>query len=254
MLPRLYDKPMKKIFQVVLFASALAVPVRALCSSAWMARAFVGAGGYVQIDGGVYAARDLPPEERRRALAALRAARGRIAGTFGVPVARPTTIIAADDREAARLGLADDVPGTAFISPLRTEVVLNLAHFSIDVTAHELVHAEVAHRLGFWTRTVKLPVWFDEGVAIQLDRRDPYLVDCGAVGAQRIRDVRQLTTVRRFWHGDKGQIVRNYQAAGCAAAEVLERHPPRTLYASLARLTQGARFDDVFGPGPATPR
>jgi hypothetical protein len=26
------------------------------------------------------------------------------------------------------------------------------------------------------------------------------------------------------------------------------------LYAALARLTQGAHFDDVFGPGPASPR
>jgi hypothetical protein len=245
---------MKKTIKLVLFATALAIPVRALCSAAWVNRAFVGAGDYVQIDDEVYAARDLPLEERRRALAALHAARSRIAGTYGVPVARPTTIIAANDRDAARFGLVDDVPGTAFISPLRTEVVLNLAHFSIDVTAHELVHAEVAHRLGFWTRTVKLPVWFDEGVAIQLDRRAPYLVDCGVVGEQRIREVRQLRTVRRFWHGDTGQIVRNYQAAKCAAAEVLERHPPHTLYASLTRLTQGARFDDVFGPGPVNPR
>ena len=245
---------MKKFFKLVLFAAALALPVRALCSSAWVARAFVGAQDYVQIDDGVYAARDLPPEARRRALTALRAARGRIAGTFGVPVARPTTIIAADDREAARLGLSDNVPGTAFISPVRTEVVLNLAHFSIDVTAHELVHAEVAQRLGFWTRAVKLPVWFDEGVAVQLDRREPYLIDCSAVAGQSIRQVRQLTTVRRFRHGDRGQIVRNYQAAKCAAAEVLERHPPRTLYASLARLTEGADFDDVFGPEPVNPR
>ncbi|KGF83325.1 hypothetical protein IA69_00475 [Massilia sp. JS1662] len=244
---------MKKYIKIVLFAAALAIPVRALCSAAWVNRAFVGAGDYVQIDDGVYAARDLPPGERRRALTALRAARGRIAGTFGVPVARPTTIIAADDREAARFGLADDVPGTAFISPLRTEVVLNLAHFSIDVTAHELVHAELAQRLGFWTRAVKLPVWFDEGVAVQLDRREPYMIDCGAVGEQRVRAVRQLTTVRRFWHGDRGQIVQNYQAARCAAAEVLERHPPDTLYTSLARLARGADFDDVFGPGPTTP-
>lgn len=239
---------MKKFVKLLLFALALAIPVRALCSSAWVSRALVGTDGYVQIDDGVYAARDLPPEERRRALAALREARGRIAATYGAPVARPRTIIAADDREAARLGLADGVPGTAFISPLRTEVVLNLAHFSIDVTAHELVHAEVAHRLGFWTRTVELPVWFDEGVALQLDLRAPYAIDCGAVGEQRVRAVRTLTTVRRFWHGDTGQIVQNYQAAKCAAAEVLERHPPRTLYASLARLTGGAHFGDVFGP------
>ena len=239
---------MKRIVGLVLFALALAIPVRALCSAAWVNRAFVGIDGYVQIDDGVYAARNLPLEERRRALTILRTARGRIAETFGAPVARPMTIIAANDREAARLGLASNVPGTAFISPLDTEVVLNLAHFSIDVTAHELVHAELAQRLGFWHRAVKLPVWFDEGVAVQLDRREPYLIDCGAVGEQRIRQVRQLTTVRRFWQGDTAQIVRNYQAAKCAAAEVLEQHPPRTLYASLAQLTQGAHFDDVFGP------
>ena len=65
---------MKKFVKLVLFAAALAIPVRALCSSAWVNRAFVGAGDYVQIDDGVYAARDLPPEERRRALSALRAA------------------------------------------------------------------------------------------------------------------------------------------------------------------------------------
>jgi hypothetical protein len=245
---------MKKFIRLVLFASALALPVRALCSSAWVTRAFVGAQGYVQIDDGVYAARELPLEERRRALAALRAARERIAETFGTPVARPLTIIAANDREAARFGLSDDVPGTAFISPLGTEVVLNLAHFSIDVTAHELVHAEVAQRLGFWTRAVELPVWFDEGVAVQLDRRGTYLIDCGAVGAQRTREARRLTSGRRFWHGDRAQIVRNYQAAKCAAAEVLGRHPPRTLYASLASLSQGAHFDDVFRPGPTPPR
>lgn len=239
---------MKRIVRPVLIALALVIPVRALCSSAWVNRAVVGVDGYVQIDDGVYAARNLPLEQRQRALTTLRAARGRIADTFGAPVARPMTIIAADDREAARFGLAADVPGTAFISPLDTEVVLNLAHFSIDVTAHELVHAEVAQRLGFWHRAVELPVWFDEGVAVQLDRRERYVIDCGAVGEERIRQVRQLTTARRFWQGDRAQIVRNYQAAKCAAAEVLERHPPRTLYASLARLTQGARFDDVFGP------
>ena len=114
---------MKTIVKLVLFASALTLPVRALCSSPRVARAFAGTRGDVQTDDGVYAARGLPLEERRR-----------------------------------------------------------------------------------------------------------------------------------FWHGDRGPIVRNYQAATCAAAEVLERHAPRTLYAALARLPQGARFDDVFGPGPTHPR
>jgi len=36
----------------------------------------------------------------------------------------------------------------------------------------------------------------------------------------------------------------------CASTLAL---PVRALYASLARLTEGAGFDDVFGPAPMTP-
>jgi hypothetical protein len=42
----LQDNRMKKIIRLVLFALALALPVRALCSSAWVNRAMVGAQGH----------------------------------------------------------------------------------------------------------------------------------------------------------------------------------------------------------------
>ena len=240
---------MNKLVKTLLIPLALALPVRALYASPWVNSTLVGMEGYVEVEPGVYAAAAMSPAERQRALDGLHAARRRIADAFGEPVARPVTILAPDTSAARRFGLADGVPGTAFIAPLGTQVVLDMAVFSIDVTAHELTHAEIAQRLGFWTRMRKLPVWFDEGVAVQLDWREKYLVDCAAVGAARIDAVRSLDTAAAFWRGGRPEIVAHYQAAKCAAAGVLATHPPRTLYASLTRLREGAAFADVFGFG-----
>jgi hypothetical protein len=233
---------------MILCALALATPFYVFGAPAWFNRAVVAAR-YVQISDDVYADPGMAVADRRRALEDLQSARDRIATLYGAPRAKPVTILAASDGEAARLGLRDGVPGSAFITPVDTRLVLNMAHFSVDVMAHELTHAELADRLGFWTRMTRLPVWFDEGVALQLDWRHGYLVDCAAVGAQRIRKVQTLDRAGQFWDGDQGRIVANYRAAKCAAAQVLERHPAHSLYDSLARLHDGESFADVFPSG-----
>ena len=239
---------MRRLAKTLIGAFALSLPLCALSmpAPAWISRAFVASGGYEQIDPGVYAPASLSAVGRAQALANLAAARDRIAALYGAPRARPVTILAADDREAARFGLADGVPGTAFVTAVGTHVVLNLAQFSVDVAAHELTHAELADRLGFWTRMTRLPVWLDEGLALQLDWRGPYQVDCAAIGPERIRAVQAYDTARQFWRGDRDTIVGHYQAAKCAAAEVLARHPPRDLYVSLTRLRRGESAADVF--------
>jgi hypothetical protein len=114
-------------------------------------------------------------------------ARHRIGDFYGAPIATPVTIIAANAAEGRKFGLTD-VPGTAFISMTGTYVTLNMEQFGLDVTAHELMHAELAKRLGYWARITQLPTWFDEGVALQLDRRAQYLIDCATVGQVFIGD------------------------------------------------------------------
>ena len=239
---------MRRFAKTLLGACALSLPLCAFSmpAPAWINRVFVASSGYQQIDPGVYAPSSLSAADRQRALADLAAARARIAALYGAPNARPVTILAADDREAARFGLADGVPGTAFVTAAGTHVVLNLAHFSVDVTAHELTHAELAERLGFWTRMTRLPVWLDEGLALQLDWRPTYQVDCAAVGPERIHAVQAYDSVRKFWSGDVNAIVAHYQAARCAAAEVLAHYPARDLYAGLTRVRRGESVDDVF--------
>jgi hypothetical protein len=161
------------------------------------------------------------------------------------PIARPVTIIPANASEGRKFGLTD-VPGTAFISMTGTHVMLNMEQFSLDVTSHELMHAELAERLGYWASITRLPTWFDEGVALQLDRRSQYLIDCAAVGQDEMRRVKSLDNPGTFWSADKDQNIRNYQAAKCAVAELLGRRPPKLLYPALSRLRQGEHFADVF--------
>lgn len=40
----------------------------------------------------------------------------------------------------------------------------------MDVVAHEMAHAELAHRIGY-RRANQLPDWFEEGLALQVDER-----------------------------------------------------------------------------------
>lgn len=244
---------MQAIKRMILCALALCAAGQASAAPAWLQPAWfnraVVAVNYVRIADDIYAAPGLTEAERQRALVDLQAARNRISVLFGAPRARPMTIIAANDRDAARLGLLEGVPGAAFVTPVGTQVVLSMANFSVDVTAHELMHAELVDRLGFWAWMTRLPVWFDEGIALQLDWRRAYMVDCAALDARRLRHARTLVRPWQFWDGGREQVVANYRASRCAAAQVLERMPPHSLYDSIARLRDGQDFAEVFDIG-----
>jgi hypothetical protein len=53
-------------------------------------------------------------------------------------------------------------------------IVLGPDGINVDVVAHEMLHGELCHRIGWVNREWRLPVWFDEGLAMQLDRREAY--------------------------------------------------------------------------------
>lgn len=72
------------------------------------------------------------------------------------------------------IGLDVAYGSTRFAPLLPAIVVLGPKGQNIDVAAHEIAHAEFSHRTGVLMRTFKVPTWFDEGLAMQLDRRLDY--------------------------------------------------------------------------------
>jgi hypothetical protein len=114
---------------------------------------------------------------------------------------------------------------------------------NVDVVAHELMHAEFFHRMGF-LKSVQLPIWFNEGVAMQVDYRPQYSLS--PQDAQNTAYVRDLTTIWAFTKGDDQALTRNYASAKHEVASWLSKVGPTSLYSRLQRMRDGQSFVEAI--------
>ncbi|MCC5945096.1 MAG: hypothetical protein JJT94_09175 [Bernardetiaceae bacterium] len=121
----------------------------------------------------VYVHPDFPSSYHDFVRSELEEARARVVALFGSMESSPVLIIAHDDATMRKYGRGGTKSGLTHFSPIGTYIVVGEDGANVDVIAHELCHAELAARLGWWLRYRKLPTWFDEGLAMQLDGRFP---------------------------------------------------------------------------------
>ena len=98
----------------------------------------------------------------------------RLQGLYGSVASEPWIACLSEPR----LGLGQGIGSTHFAPAMPSILIVNEDGQNVDVLAHEWSHAELARRVGFWKRNVETPTWFDEGVAMQVDMRSDYGVDC----------------------------------------------------------------------------
>lgn len=84
-------------------------------------------------------------------------------------------IICDDDLLLSRLGGDHDTITTIFPSE-KSYISVSDEYFNIDILAHELTHAELHARLSK-SALLKIPKWFDEGIALQNDNREQYSLE-----------------------------------------------------------------------------
>jgi hypothetical protein len=103
---------------------------------------------------------------------------------------------------------------------------------NIDVIAHEYMHAEVHHRVGWLNYSLNVPIWFMEGLATLVDFR--YLLDNIDLTQSEINSVKNQT----FNHFE----FKHYQAVRVLANDV---NKPK-LYENLEKLKHGQNIKSVF--------
>jgi len=113
---------------------------------------------------------------------------------------------------------------------------------NVDVVAHELMHAELRERTGFWNRTTKIPSWFDEGLAMQVDYRDQYKLDQHVKTAY----VRELKTGRKFNQANSGNLTLTYGAVKSEVQAWPQMNSPKEVFALLEKVRQGSSFDSIW--------
>lgn len=207
--------------------------------------AFIEFSDFNEIENQLYVSGVLPTDAHEEISALVQNARLRISEYYGEPKATPTIIVTGSDQEAKSYGL-NDSPGILFIVPWNSYLVLNYQKKSVDVASHELVHAELLERLGYFKRQQEIPTWFDEGAALQVDFRSHYLIDLDTFDQSEILRVRTLDSPKKFWSNNKKQNILNYQAAKAAVATYFKDHSTNFLYPMLVKIKNGEKFEALF--------
>lgn len=180
--------------------------------------------------------------DQQRYMQLTREARAKIEKTFGAVEAKPILVFFNHPDGVGPFRL--NAYGTTQFIGSRACVMVGPQGQNVDVVAHELMHAEIHHRLGYLTRFLQLPIWFDEGVAMQLDTRPRYVLSPpDAVNTAYVRD---FTTVSAFFKGDELALVRNYASAKLEVAAWLSKVGASSLYARLQRMRDGQSFAEAM--------
>ena len=214
--------------------SAVALPAPAACL-------FVGAMDLHRLPDGSLTDSPLP-EDQQRFVELARAARARIAATFGPAEATPALVFFTHPEGIGPFRL--NAYGSTPTIGGRACVMVGPNGQNINVVAHELMHAELHRRVGYFKRWLQLPAWFDEGVAMQVDYRSRYaLAEQDAAGADAVQ---KLNTFSAFRSGDGKTVVANYARAKYVVAAWLRRVGVKSFYPRLERMRRGESFAEAM--------
>ncbi len=86
---------------------------------------------------------------------------------------KPTFIFCVDDDEFGKFGKNYGTPAMVHLTLQGVFIIVKPDGVNVDVISHELCHAELFERVGWYAKIHKIPAWFDEGLALHLDYRYP---------------------------------------------------------------------------------
>lgn len=186
--------------------------------------------GYLEIEPNIFLSPAINSIQSDELLSNINLAKSRINNTFGKMKSSPKVIITVTENEAVSFG--SNPYGITNLSILGQCIVLGPEGQNIDVIAHEYMHAEVHHRVGWLNYSLNVPIWFMEGLATLVDFR--YLLEDIDLTQSEIDSVKN----KMFNHLD----YKHYQAARVLAIDV---NKPK-LYENLEKLKQGQNIDSIF--------
>lgn len=115
-------------------------------------------------------------------------------------------------------------------------VVIPKNMFDVNILSHEISHTVLYRKIGWYRLHFKIPVWFDEGLAMQVDGRNYYSIDTllhkKAAGII-LPDVTQMDTPEKFHSGSAEQIMLNYATAKYVVHEWLIKNSLNTFIEAI---------------------
>ncbi len=196
----------------------------------------VGLSDMEKHDAHVYMEPRLPDNTKNIIINDLEQSRERIAEIFGGMESSPT-ILFVHSSEALKRYANKNRTGQTYYMYWGSYIVIGPKGFSVDVMAHELMHAELRKRI---QNKDQVPVWFDEGLATVVDKR--YVSTGSSVAVDYRLD--ELKSRDSFY--DPLRLNDNYEIAHHEVIRWYEIVGNSGLNELTVRLNQGESFDELY--------
>lgn len=195
----------------------------------------------------IYVDKSLPREQRQRLLNIYQKSAQRIEIFFGERKAKPYLLVGNTDFIIKNYGNKNAQVGLAHLSPLETYIIIDSAGLNIDVMSHELCHAELKERVGWYIREFEIPTWFDEGLAMLVDKRFPawevdweMMTEKGKIAP----NLDTLATAKQFFEAKDVYI--HYITAQKEVDKWYKKSGQKGLLEFIDALNEGASFEKSF--------
>lgn len=196
---------------------------------------------FVQIGENVYVAPDTSGEHRKQLLSLIEEAKSRVASTYGHLESSPV-IIAAMGMDSLK-GCSSNEYATTHFLPGRAFIVIGPKGHNIDIISHELVHSGTFEQIGYWARTFHMPVWFEEGVAMQVDYRERYDLLVEKDHSPRLDG---LWYGWQFFHGDDAELTNHYAIAKAEVKRWFSKAGDGSVQSLLREVKSGEDFHETY--------
>ena len=125
-------------------------------------------------------------------------------------------------------------------------VVIGADGLDKDIIAHEISHTVLYDNIGWYKTKFKIPTWFDEGLAMQVDDRNYYSIDSLFLknnNGLTLPDVMLLKRPQDFFAGTTETVMLNYTTAKFIVHEWLKTH---SLLKFITAINNGEPFETAY--------
>jgi hypothetical protein len=125
-------------------------------------------------------------------------------------------------------------------------VVLSNDGLDEQIIAHEITHTILYNNIGWYKAIYKIPTWFEEGLAMQVDNREKYAIDnlqAKINNGLALPDVSTISTGALFYTGDDDAITLHYLIAKYIMYGWLQTH---SLKKFIDAMKHGVDFKNAY--------
>ena len=128
-----------------------------------------------KIDRNVYVSKETSNSDKEHLLTIINNSKNRVENLCGSVEADPVFVICNSHEDYTNFGMYK-VDGLTVIYPFETFVIISPDGINENVISHEICHAELYERIGFFDDD-EIPLWFHEGLASLVSHNQPNSFD-----------------------------------------------------------------------------